>query len=31
VGVFAFELRNYLFGENLHEKHLYDPLSLSWL
>jgi len=30
VGVFAFEL-SYLFREGLHEKHLYDPLSLSWL
>ena len=29
MGVFAFELRNYLFGENLHEKHSDDQVSLS--
>ncbi len=30
VGVITFELRIYLFSEGLQEKHLVDPLSLSW-
>ena len=27
VGLFSFELRHYLFGENLHEKQLDDQVS----
>ena len=29
MGVFVFELRDYMFSEALHKNHLYDPLYLS--
>ena len=29
LGVFVYELRNYLFGEKLYDKHLDNPVTFS--